>query len=127
MVIFNGPNCYISPNNYPTKKDTGKAVPTWNYMVVHVKGNISFIDDNEWIYEMLDTLTQEHESQQVIPWSIKDAPASYIQKMLSVLVGIKIEIIYINSQWKLSQNQPDINQSGVVEGLSVIQKEPEKK
>ena len=85
LLIFNGPNCYVSPNYYPTKKESGKAVPTWNYVVVHVKGAISFIDDEKWIYNLINSLTQVHESTQDTPWSISDAPDTYINKMLSAI------------------------------------------
>jgi len=118
LVTFNGPNCYISPNNYPTKKETGRAVPTWNYVVVHVKGEISFINDPEWIYNAIETLTTIHESQQLEPWSILDAPHEYIQKMLPAIMGIEVEVTSITGQWKLSQNQPEVNQRGVVDALS---------
>ena len=117
LLIFNGPNGYISPNYYPTKKVTGKAVPTWNYVVVQVKGHISFVHDEQWIYNLVDDLTQEHESGQAVPWSIKDAPDNYIKKMLPAIVGIEIAVGSIEGQWKLSQNQPEINKSGVVSGL----------
>ncbi len=118
LVIFNGPNCYISPNHYPTKKEAGKAVPTWNYVVVHVEGSISFIHNSEWIYDAIDTLTTTHEAELKEPWSISDAPDEYIQKILPAIVGIEIEITSMIGQWKLSQNQPVVNQRGVVEGLS---------
>lgn len=117
LLIFNGPNCYVSPNYYPTKKESGKAVPTWNYVVVHVKGVISFIHDEKWIYNMIDLLTKEHEAKQDVPWSITDAPETYINKMLPAIVGIEIAIDSIEGQWKLSQNQPDVNKFGVIEGL----------
>ena len=118
LVIFNGPNCYISPSHYPTKKETGKAVPTWNYAVVHVTGTISFIHDREGVYDIIDTLTTKHEMGTRDPWSISDAPEQYIQKMLPAIVGIEIDVSSILGQWKLSQNQPEVNQRGVVEGLS---------
>ncbi|MDU0112700.1 FMN-binding negative transcriptional regulator [Psychrosphaera aquimarina] len=117
LLIFNGPNCYVSPNYYPTKKENGRAVPTWNYVVVHVKGNISFIHDEQWVYRMLDTLTKEHEAEQISPWSITDAPVEYIDKMLSAIVGIEISIDEIEGKWKLSQNQPDVNKLGVMQRL----------
>ncbi|MBY7676635.1 FMN-binding negative transcriptional regulator [Vibrio mimicus] len=118
VVIFNGPNTYISPNNYPTKKENGKAVPTWNYVVVHVKGKIRFIHDPQWIVGVLKRLTSENEREQVVPWSMSDAPESYIQNMLSAVVGIEIAIDSLSGKWKLSQNQSEINQKGVVDGLS---------
>jgi transcriptional regulator len=118
LITFHGPNGYISPNHYPTKKQTGKAVPTWNYVVVHVKGAIAFIHDPDWIYNAIDTLTNIHESGQAQPWSIKDAPDEYIQKMIPAIVGIEIEVTSMEGQWKLSQNQPEVNQHGVVAGLA---------
>ena len=118
LLIFNGPNCYISPNYYPTKKESGKAVPTWNYVAVHVRGKISFIHDEQWIYNMIDALTTEHEYDQKTPWSMSDAPENYIKKMLPAIVGIEITIDSIEGQWKLSQNQPDINKMGILQGLA---------
>lgn len=117
LVVFNGPNYYISPNHYPTKKETGKAVPTWNYIHVHVKGTLSYIHDAEWLYDMIDELTQQHESGRLEPWSIEDAPEDYIQKMLPAIVGLEINITSIEGQWKLSQNQPVENREGVIKGL----------
>lgn len=114
LVIFNGPNAYISPNHYPTKQQTGKAVPTWNYVAVHVKGAIRFIHDPIWIHQALEILTTEHESQHNVPWAMSDAPASYIDKMLPAIVGIEIAVTSMTGQWKLSQNQPEINQLGVI-------------
>lgn len=118
LLIFNGPNCYISPNYYPTKKESGKAVPTWNYVAVHVRGKIAFIHDEQWIYNMIDALTTEHEYEQETPWSMSDAPQSYIKKMLPAIVGIEITIDSMEGQWKLSQNQPEINKTGILQGLA---------
>tara|TARA_R110001583_G_scaffold1709_1_gene13277 strand:- start:495 stop:1127 length:633 start_codon:yes stop_codon:yes gene_type:complete len=118
LIIFNGPNCYISPNHYPTKRETGESVPTWNYVVVHVKGVISFVQDEAWLQTAVDNLTAQHESRQAIPWTTSDAPEGYIEKMLSAIVGLEIEITSITGQWKLSQNQPDKNRLGVIAGLS---------
>ena len=117
LLVFNGPNSYISPNYYPTKEESGKAVPTWNYVAVHVKGRISFIHDEKWIYNMINALTIEHESKQEKPWSITDAPDTYINRMLPAIVGIEISVDSIEGQWKLSQNQPEINKHGVIKGL----------
>ncbi len=134
LVVFNGPNCYISPNHYPTKKEHGKAVPTWNYVVVHVKGKITFIHDDAWNMNMLEKLTLRHEqkqqeqkqheanhtNKQEKPWSISDAPEAYIQKMMPAITGIQITISSITGQWKVSQNQPKNNQQGVIAGLSTL-------
>ncbi|MGL5291227.1 MAG: FMN-binding negative transcriptional regulator [Plesiomonas sp.] len=115
LVIFNGPNSYISPNYYPTKKENGKAVPTWNYAVVHAKGKLEFIHEPEWITKVLEQLTLEHEREQAVPWLMADAPKSYIQAMLSAVVGIEIAIDSLTGKWKLSQNQPELNQQGVID------------
>lgn len=117
LVVFNGPNCYISPNHYPTKKETGKAVPTWNYVVVHVKGDITFIHDECWLRTLIDNLTAKHEATQSTPWSTADAPTGYIDKMFTAIIGIEINITEITGQWKVSQNHPDVNRQGVVDGL----------
>ncbi len=120
LVIFNGPNCYVSPSHYPTKKQHGRAVPTWNYVVVHVRGTMSFVTDPDWIYDVIDVLTAKHEASSSSPWSMSDAPREYIQRMLPAIVGVEIEVKTLEGQWKLSQNQPNANQQGVIEGLSSI-------
>ncbi|MGO2498079.1 MAG: FMN-binding negative transcriptional regulator [Vibrio litoralis] len=119
-IIFHGPNCYISPNYYPTKKENGKAVPTWNYIVVHVTGAIKCIHDNDWKLDFLNRLTDKHESNSDEPWSISDAPQEYIEKMLPAIVGLEVQIESIEGKWKVSQDKPEINQQGVVEGLQAV-------
>ncbi|WP_299269247.1 FMN-binding negative transcriptional regulator [uncultured Psychrosphaera sp.] len=123
LVVFHGPNCYISPNYYPTKKEDGRAVPTWNYVAVHVKGQLFFSDDAEFKLEMLNNLTFQHEQKQSQPWSINDAPEEYIERMLPAIVGLKIEVSEITGQSKISQNQPEVNQQGIVDGLSAKKQE----
>ncbi|TVO33079.1 FMN-binding negative transcriptional regulator [Vibrio algivorus] len=117
-VIFHGPNCYISPNYYPTKKENGRAVPTWNYVVVHVKGTIKAIHDSEWKLNLLGNLTTQHEAEQSEPWSMADAPTQYIEKMLPAIVGVEITIESISGKWKVSQDKPAVNQQGVIDNLS---------
>jgi transcriptional regulator len=118
LLVFHGPNTYISPNYYPTKKDSAKVVPTWNYVTVHVKGVMSYIHDDTWKMDMITRLTQQHESEQTTPWAVTDAPEDFTQKMLSAIVGIEITVVSMQGKWKLSQNQPEKNQRGVVTGLS---------
>ena len=91
---------------------------TWNYIAVHVKGLISFIHDNRWNLNLLNSLTHHHEAQQPEPWSIEDAPREYIAKMLPAIVGIEIDITSITGKWKLSQNQAEINKQGIISALS---------
>jgi transcriptional regulator len=118
LVIFNGENCYISPNYYPAKAEHGKVVPTWNYVVVHVRGRVNFKTDREWLFAQISELSNIHEAESDNPWKVTDAPEDYIHKMLNAIVGIEIEIDSIEGQWKLSQNQPEVNRQGVIEGLS---------
>lgn len=114
-IIFNGPQAYVSPNWYPTKKENGKAVPTWNYIVVHVKGSIRLIHDELQLKNLLEKLTQQHESAFSHPWKISDAPDDYIAKNLRAIVGFEIEIDDIKGKWKVSQNHPEKNQQGIMD------------
>lgn len=118
LVTFQGPQHYISPQYYATKQATGKAVPTWNYAVVHARGNIAFVHDPLWLRQVLEALTAVHEQTQAHPWSLADAPPAYIEKMLSAIVGIQIPIASLEGKWKLSQNQPEKNRLGVIQGLT---------
>ncbi|AWX99235.1 transcriptional regulator [Marinomonas primoryensis] len=118
LVIFQGDNAYISPNWYPSKQRDGKAVPTWNYQAVHVKGSIEFIYEVEWKLALLEKLTNTHEQTQSAPWSMSDAPQEYIDRLQAAVVGVEIEVTDIQGKFKLSQNQSDENKSGVREGLT---------
>jgi len=117
LVIFQGPQAYVTPSWYATKRADGKAVPTWNYVVVHARGRLRAIDDSAWLRAQLETLVAEHEAGFAEPWQIGDAPPDYIEKMLKAIVGIEIVISELGGKWKTSQNQPEINRAGVVDGL----------
>lgn len=118
LTVFNGPHHYISPNYYPTKREHGRAVPTWNYVAVHVWGNIRYVHDPDWLAKVVGQMTAEQESSQATPWSLSDAPAEYIERMVASIVGVEIRITSMQGQWKLSQNQPKENIAGVIEGLN---------
>ena len=117
LVIFHGPQAYVTPSWYATKREHGKAVPTWNYVVVHARGRLRVIDDPVWLRRNLETLVDRHETGFAEPWHIADAPPAYIDKMLAAVVGIEIEISDLKGKWKTSQNQPEANRAGVVAGL----------
>lgn len=117
LAIFHGPQAYVTPAWYPTKHEHGKAVPTWNYVVVHARGRLRVIDDAAWLRRELDRLVDSHEAGFAEPWRISDAPPDYIDKMLTAIVGIEIEITHLAGKWKISQNQPEANRAGVVAGL----------
>ena len=117
LVIFRGPDGYISPNWYPSKHETGREVPTWNYAVVHAHGRLRIIDDPSWTRGFLETLTDRHEADQPQPWHVSDAPADHIEKSLRAIVGIEIAVQRIEGKFKLSQNHPAANRAGVIQGL----------
>ncbi|KRA35886.1 transcriptional regulator [Rhodanobacter sp. Root627] len=117
LVVFQGPQGYISPNWYPSKHETGREVPTWNYTVVHVHGRLRVVDDAAWVRRQLEALTDHHESGQPQPWKISDAPDDHVEKLLGAIVGIEVTIERIEGKFKLSQNHPARNREGVIAGL----------
>ncbi len=117
LVVFQGPQAYISPNWYATKADNGKAVPTWNYITVQARGRLVVQDDPTWVRTLVTRLTQRHEATQAQPWALSDAPPEYIDTMLRAIVGIEIPLASLQGKWKLSQNHPAINREGVTRGL----------
>jgi transcriptional regulator len=118
LVIFQGPNAYISPNWYATKHEHGKVVPTWNYAVVHAYGRLSVLDDDNFLHEQLEALTDAHESGFDKPWDVSDAPAAFTEKLMQSIVGVQMTVTQLIGKWKVSQNQPEQNQVGVMEGLA---------
>lgn len=120
LAIFHGPQAYVTPSWYPTKREHGKAVPTWNYVVVHARGRLRVIDDPHWLRRQLETLVTRHESGFAEPWQISDAPPEYVDNMLKAIVGIEITVSDLTGKWKISQNQPEANRAGVVAGLRRI-------
>jgi transcriptional regulator len=117
LVIFQGPQCYISPSWYPSKHEHGKAVPTWNYAVIHAQGLPRTIEDRDWLRQHVTQLSDFHESGQAVPWSVSDAPPDYIHKMLNAIVGIEIPIATLVGKWKMSQNRPYPDKLGTIAGL----------
>ncbi len=117
LVAFRGADTYVTPSWYETKKTHGKAVPTWNYVAVHAWGKPEVIDDPDWIMAQIGDLTEQQEAGRAEPWAVGDAPADYTAKLVAALVGIDIPIDRIEGKWKVSQNQPEANRRGVVDGL----------
>ncbi|ODQ64450.1 FMN-binding negative transcriptional regulator [Nadsonia fulvescens var. elongata DSM 6958] len=104
LVIFQGPHAYVTPTWYTSKKESGKAVPTWDHITVHVYGKPKIINDREWLFKSIDELSTEMEKGRPEPWKLSDAPESYLNIMVKSIIGIEIEITRIQAQWKLSQN-----------------------
>jgi transcriptional regulator len=121
LVIFHGPNAYISPSWYASKREHGKVVPTWNYAIVHVRGRARVIEDRIWLRNHLEQMTTTHEREFIHPWKITDAPPEYVEQLLGSIVGIEIDSLDLEGKFKLGQNRPEADQLGVVRELERIQ------
>ena len=117
LVIFQGPEGYITPNWYATKAETGKVVPTWNYAVVHAYGRPEVKEDAVWLRRHVDELTAQQEKAEVRPWEVSDAPERYIEVMLRGIIGVRFVITRLVGKWKMSQNREMPDRAGVMEGL----------
>lgn len=113
LAIFLGPHAYVSPNWYPSKAQTGKAVPTWNYIAVHAKGRIRWIQDAGWLHAHVTRLSQAHEGPRAEPWTIDETPESYIKAMLLGIVGFELEIAQLDGKYKLTQNRDAADREAV--------------
>jgi transcriptional regulator len=126
LAIFSGPEHYITPNWYPEKQATAKVVPTWNYAVVHVYGQLRIVDGNQspeaaaWLLEHLNTLTDTHEAASPQPWKVSDAPADFIASQMKGIVGLELVIDRIEGKWKASQNRSAADRAGVIHGLDQL-------
>lgn len=117
VVMFMGPQAYISPNWYPGKTAHGKVVPTWNYLAVHAHGTARAVEDRDWMLDMLRRLTHANEAAQPQPWRVEDAPADFIDKLLGAIVGIEILIDRLEGRNKASQDEDLQDRHGTVQGL----------
>jgi transcriptional regulator len=120
LVIFQGAQIYITPSWYATKKETGKVVPTYNYLVVHAYGRLRVVEDRAWLRNLVERLTNRHEAGRQEPWKVTDAPEDYLETMLGAIVGIEIPVTRLLGKWKASQNRPTVDRDGVARGLSEI-------
>lgn len=118
MTIFMGPDAYITPSWYATKQQTGKVVPTWDYVAVHAYGPVEFFEETDRLLEVVTRLTNLHEQQRVEPWAVSDAPTDYIKAQLRGIVGVRMPITRLEGKRKLSQNYSAADRAGVIEGLS---------
>ena len=117
LVIFHSPDSFISPSWYPSKRENARVVPTWNYAVVHVHGVLRFVDDPAWVRSHVEAFTREHEGKRDPAWAVTDAPADFVEKMVTAVVGIEIAITRIVGKWKVSQNRSRGDRVAVVEAL----------
>ena len=117
LAIFTGADRYVSPTWYPSKKEHGKAVPTWNYATVHLKGTIRFIEEAPWLREFVTELTEVHEQGRPNRWHVSDAPPDYMDAMLRAIVGFEIQVSSIQGKFKGSQNRVLGDREGVRSAL----------
>jgi transcriptional regulator len=117
LALFDGPEAYVTPGWYETKRGTGKDVPTWNYVTVQVRGPITIHEDEPWLLDHLRVLVDRHEATRAEPWSIDDPPEGYIATTAKAIVGLELAILSIDAKRKLSQNRLAIDFDGVVQGL----------
>lgn len=117
LVIFRGPDTYVTPSWYASKAEHGKVVPTWDYLVARARGTLVVHEDASWLERMVTRLTDHHEAGRPSPWSIDDAPAAFIANRLNAIVGVEIRVATWEASWKLSQNRPPADIDGVLDGL----------
>jgi transcriptional regulator len=120
LVVFQGPQAYVSPGWYPSKAEHGKVVPTWNYVMVQARGTLRAIDDAAWVRAFVTRLTAHHEAVQAKPWAVADAPADFIETMTRAIVGIEITLSALTGKWKVSQNRSAADRAGVASGLRAV-------
>lgn len=118
LVIFSGPDAYISPSWYASKTEHGRVVPTWNYVAVHVYGTLRFVDDAAFLRRHLDELVTRHEATRPAPWAVSDAPADYVAQQAQAIVGVEVTIARLEGKWKMSQNRSSADIDGVIGGLA---------
>jgi transcriptional regulator len=120
LAIFSGPQHYITPSWYREKQESGRVVPTWNYVVVHAYGYLRVIEDSDWLMAHLESLVTMHEAELPIPWKIQDAPTDYIESQIKGIVGLEIVIERLEGKWKVSQNRSEQDRTGVAKGLAEL-------
>ena len=113
LVVFQGPQAYVSPSGYASKAEHGKVVPTWNYVMVQARGTLRASEDARELHGIVSRLTDTHEAGRAAPWAVGDAPADYIEKMLGAIVAIEIPIATLVGKWKVSQNRSAADREGV--------------
>ena len=119
LVILSGPEAYISPGWYPSKAEHGRSVPTWNYEAVHLHGRLEWFDDAGALLDVVARLSEKHERGRERPWSVSDAPADYIERLLRGIVGLTLTVTRVEAKRKMSQNKPAADTAGVIEGLAL--------
>lgn len=118
LALFQGPDAYVTPSWYASKREHGKVVPTWNYLAVHAYGPAEFFDDADRLLAVVTRLTELHEGGRDEPWSVADAPESFIRTQLRAIVGLRLPIARLEGKRKMSQNRSPADRAGVAAGLA---------
>lgn len=118
LVVFQGEEAYISPGWYATKSETGKVVPTWNYLMVQARGRPVVTDDAAWLRDQIDALTTQMEDAMPTPWAVSDAPETYVRSMIRGIVGVEIQVQDLRGKWKAGQNKSPADRAGVATALT---------
>lgn len=118
LAIFMGPDAYVTPAWYATKQETGKVVPTWNYVSVHAYGPVEFFDDPDRLLKVVSCLTDLHEGERISPWAVSDAPPDFVRAQLRGIVGLRMPITRLEGKRKMSQNRSEADRHGVANGLA---------
>jgi transcriptional regulator len=122
LAVFQGPQTYVSPSWYESKRQHGKVVPTWNYVVVHAHGALEVVEDRDWLLAHLEDLVTANEGGREQPWAISDAPGEFIQAMTRAIVGLRLTVARLEGKWKMSQNRSQLDRAGTLAGLSASSK-----
>jgi transcriptional regulator len=117
LAVLLGPDAYVTPSWYATKRETGKVVPTWNYVAIHAHGIVRFFHERDRLLDVVTRLTDRHERAREHPWRVTDAPAEYLDGMLAGIVGVELTLTRLEGKWKASQNRNEADRRGVEEGL----------
>lgn len=122
LVIFTGPDAYVTPTWYPGKAEHGREVPTWNYIAVHAYGTLQLREEPEWLLAHVTRLSDQSEAGRPERWAVSDAPAEYIARQLRAIVGFEMEVTRLEARWKMSQNRTPDEIDGVIEGLGASER-----
>lgn len=126
VATFMGPDAYITPAWYATKRETGKVVPTWNYVAVHAHGPVEFFEDADRLLDLVTRLTDLHEGARTGPWAVSDAPPEFVQAQLRGIVGLRMLVTRIEGKRKMSQNRNEADRAGVAAGLASSDRESDR-
>ncbi len=118
VAIFQGPHTYLSPSNYATKRETGKVVPTWAYVIVHAHGTAETHHEANWLLAHVGALTERNEAELANPWKVSDAPDDYVASMLRGIVGVELSVNQLEGIWKMNQHRSEADKASTIAGLA---------